>query len=160
MSDEISTVLLSADEARECVTAINESLLRLGKEAITIRHQYLTLYEGEGWAALGYTSWRECVKAEFQQSQARVYQLLTEAKIERQLTISSPARKVSPQAVRELGKAPVKQRETIIQAIKEEPVVTPQLVRRNWNAIPPGQTLSKTQQTTGRKAKHCPTCTC
>ena len=42
----------------------------------------LELYEREGWRALGYDSWRECVVAEFDQSQAYLYRLLDAAKVE------------------------------------------------------------------------------
>jgi hypothetical protein len=50
------------------------------------RSLVLRLYEGEGWVALGYDSWRACVVAEFGQSQSRLYQLLDAAKIEKNIS--------------------------------------------------------------------------
>jgi hypothetical protein len=46
----------------------------------------LELYENEGWVALGYDSWRECVVAEFDQSQAHLYRLLKAAEVERNIS--------------------------------------------------------------------------
>jgi hypothetical protein len=43
-----------------------------------------------GWVALGYESWRECVAAEFGQSQAYLYRQLAAAMIERELLDFSP----------------------------------------------------------------------
>jgi len=49
------------------------------------RQLLLVLWEGEGWRALGYKSWRECVAEEFQQSQRHCYQLLAAAQVGRNL---------------------------------------------------------------------------
>src|SRR5205807_1142448 len=49
---------MTRDEARQCVERINHHL----DEA---RALLLDLYEREGWRALGYASWRECVAGEF-----------------------------------------------------------------------------------------------
>jgi hypothetical protein len=43
----------------------------------------LEFYEGRGWEALGYGSWRERVVSEFQQSQSHLYELLSGAKVEK-----------------------------------------------------------------------------
>ena len=71
MSTEVTTtVLMTKDEARECVNAI----IRCLNDA---RELVLDLYEREGWRALGYASWRECVTAEFPQySQSYLYRQL------------------------------------------------------------------------------------
>ncbi|MGD1908193.1 MAG: hypothetical protein ACFB0C_19690 [Leptolyngbyaceae cyanobacterium] len=47
----------------------------------TAREKILLLYEGEGWVALGYKSWRDCVCQEFRQSESYLYQQLTAAQI-------------------------------------------------------------------------------
>jgi len=44
-------------EARECVDKINANLTN-------IRQLLLTLYERQGWDALGYRNWQECIKKE------------------------------------------------------------------------------------------------
>lgn len=71
--------LMSADEARAAVGAINQHMN-------SARAILLDLYERRGWAALGYTSWRECAVAEFEGSQARLYQQLQAAQIERRIS--------------------------------------------------------------------------
>ena len=39
-----------------------------------------------GWQALGYASWRECVAAEFEQTQTHLYRQLAAAEIERRIS--------------------------------------------------------------------------
>jgi hypothetical protein len=46
----------------------------------------LEFYEGHGWEALGYGSWRERVVSEFQQSQSHLYELLNAAKVEKNIS--------------------------------------------------------------------------
>jgi hypothetical protein len=48
-----------------------------------VRYLVLDLYEREGWSALGYGSWRECVTAEFKNSQAYLYRQLEAAQAEK-----------------------------------------------------------------------------
>jgi hypothetical protein len=71
--------MMDAGQARECVEQIKD---HVGE----IRKLVLDLHELEGWKALGYNSWRECVVAEFEQSQSRLYQLLDAAKVERNIS--------------------------------------------------------------------------
>lgn len=63
-------------EAREVADKINANMNN-------IRHLVLNLYEREGWTALGYASWRECVTAEFKNSQAYLYRQLEAAQAEK-----------------------------------------------------------------------------
>ena len=77
--DRHSALLMSRDEARQCVARIAHHL----EEA---RALLLALYEREGWRALGYDSWRACVTAEFAESQATLYRQLTAARIERTIS--------------------------------------------------------------------------
>jgi site-specific DNA-methyltransferase (adenine-specific) len=65
-------------EARTCVGEINRHLE-------SARVQLLELYEREGWRALGYGSWRECVMAEFHRSQSALYRALEAARVEQEL---------------------------------------------------------------------------
>lgn len=74
-----TTVLMGEAEARSCVRAINRSLEHA-------RDLLLDLYEREGWRALSYRSWRDCVKAEFGQNQATLYRQLQAAQIERDIS--------------------------------------------------------------------------
>jgi len=71
-----SVTLMTREEARACVVAIRHHL-------DAARGQLLDLYQRQGWRALGYPSWRECAVAEFGQSQATLYRLLTAAEVDR-----------------------------------------------------------------------------
>jgi len=66
-------------EARACVAAINQHLD--GARALL-----LDLHDRQGWRALRYESWRECVTAEFQQSRATLYRQLAAAEVERSIS--------------------------------------------------------------------------
>ena len=103
-------------EAKECVGKINANMTN-------IRGLVLELYEREGWTALGYASWRECVTAEFQFKQSHVYELLDAAKTER--NISAKAENQIPEThLRPLAKLrdnPEAQKEAWQQAVATAP---------------------------------------
>lgn len=105
---------LSKREARSLIERIHSHV----KDA---RILILELYEKRGWKILGYTSWRECVVAEFQQSKSRVYQLLDAAKIERNLSTFVEKGSVIPEGIlRPLTKLnPQQQREAWIKVTAE-----------------------------------------
>lgn len=71
--------VMTEPEARECVVKINAHMN--GARALL-----LDLYERRGWVALGYASWRECVTAEFSDSQAYLYRQLQAAEIETRIS--------------------------------------------------------------------------
>lgn len=50
------------------------------------RAMLLDLYEREGWRALGYSSWRECVTGEFGKGQSYMYYQLQAAQVERNIS--------------------------------------------------------------------------
>src|SRR5262245_55103392 len=94
--DTVVVPLMNTDEARACVARINEHMNGA-------RSELLRLYEGRGWAAMGYASWRECVTAEFEQSQSVLYAQLQAAEIERRISDTSekssiPLRQLLPLA--------------------------------------------------------------
>lgn len=68
--------VMSEREARACVEVI-----RSGLE--DIRRAVLDLYERQGWRALGYANWRECVVTEFGQSESYIYRLADAARVDR-----------------------------------------------------------------------------
>lgn len=70
---------MSAQEARECITAIKGNLESL-------RLMLLELHSRRGWEALGYNSWEDCAMIEFGKSRSYVFQLLTAAQVEVNLT--------------------------------------------------------------------------
>lgn len=67
------------EEARACRDRIKAHL----SEA---RTDLIALYEREGWRALGYASWRECVISEFGQHQSYLYRLLNAGLVERDIS--------------------------------------------------------------------------
>lgn len=77
----VGVPMMDQAEARATVDAIKGHM-------DSARKLLLDLEEREGWKALGYSSWRACAQAEFGQSSAQVYRLLTAAKIEQ--AIDSP----------------------------------------------------------------------
>lgn len=79
---------MSKADAQQCVKQIRE-------HAENIREAALRLHEERGWAALGYDSWRECIKAEFGKGQSQVYRLLENAKVVRAIK-NSPIGENSP----------------------------------------------------------------
>jgi len=74
----VGVPMMDATEARQIVKNINR---RLDQS----RQELLELYDREGWRALGYGSWRACVKNEFEGSSTALYRQLTAAKVEREL---------------------------------------------------------------------------
>jgi len=180
-----AVVLMSAEAARECVEAIRQTYAKAGNELITLRQQLLSLYEGEGWRPLGYGSWRECVTSEFEQSQRRVYQLLTAAKIDRQLQLAGFVPGTKPATERQyraLAAAPEDARpgvwdEALQAAAPAKPTARQvQSVADRWagkvtrrEEIPaPFAHVSGPilKPSSGRRPqaelplRHCPTCTC
>ena len=84
MQNEIAVYQMTRKDARKCADEIRAGILN-------IRQKLLELYNGEGWTALGYDNWRECVQAEFSMSKSHAYELLNAAKTE--LNISAIAEK-------------------------------------------------------------------
>lgn len=70
-----SLLEMTSREARHCIEAINAHMAGA-------RMLIKDLYDRQGWRALGYASWRECVVAEFEQSQAYLYRQLSAAQVE------------------------------------------------------------------------------
>jgi hypothetical protein len=95
--------LMTTDEARACVTSINSHMN-------SARAELLRLYEGRGWAALGYASWRECVATEFAKSQAYLYRQLEAAEIEQRISPMGEIGAVSERQLRPLARlTPIEQ---------------------------------------------------
>lgn len=70
---------MTETEARVLIEEIKTDISAVGAKL-------LELHEREGWKALGYTSWRECVMQEFDFQSSHVYRLLDFAKIQRVLS--------------------------------------------------------------------------
>jgi hypothetical protein len=105
-------------EAKECVNQINANMTN-------IRSLVLDLYERKGWDALGYESWRECVTAEFKQSQSYLYFQLEAAQTERNIsTIVEKTDSIPESQLRPLAKLrdnPEAQKEAWQKAVETAP---------------------------------------
>lgn len=99
---------MTSAEARQTVEQIRQHLE-------SARELLYSLHLREGWRALGYSSWRECAKAEFGRSQAQVYRLLDAARVE--VNIGSPIGELPEWQTRELKRVPPeRQREVYEEA--------------------------------------------
>ncbi|MFN8454820.1 MAG: hypothetical protein U0401_09160 [Anaerolineae bacterium] len=79
VSNDIIFVPMTETEARQLVNEIKTDIVAVGQKL-------LELYEREGWRALGYANWRECVMTEFEFQKSHVYRLLDFARLERNLS--------------------------------------------------------------------------
>lgn len=108
--------LMTDAEARACVAKINAGLT-------DIRWLVYELYIREGWSAMGYASWRECVNAEFPSSQSYLYRQLEAAKTEKIISPMGenqiPERQLRP--LTKLRNDPEKQREAWTKAVSTAP---------------------------------------
>lgn len=115
MEDTRMIVLMTADEARQCADAIRSNLGNL-------RRLVLDLYNRQGYIALGYSSWRECVTTEFQFSQGQLYRLLVAAQTEQNISPIGEIGIIREGHLRELvGLEPEQQREVWQRAIDTAP---------------------------------------
>lgn len=103
-------------EARECVDRINTNMK-------DVRYLILDLYEREGWSALGYDNWRECVSAEFKQGENYLYRQLEVAQVEKNILpigkTTIPESQLRPLV--SLRNNPDQQREAWQQAVSTAP---------------------------------------
>ena len=93
---ELIVNVMTSEEAARCVAKIKAGM-------DDVRLLVLDLYERQGWIALNYKNWRECVTAEFQGRQRRLYYLLEAAQVDRAIctTVQNPiperqARELAP----------------------------------------------------------------
>jgi hypothetical protein len=115
-------------EARDCVDRINENMN-------DVRSLVYDLYVREGWSALGYESWRECVTKEFQQNERYLYRELESAQAEKNICQICQNTKIPDSqlhALTKLRNEPEKQREAYQQAIDTAPEgkITAALVKK------------------------------
>ncbi len=101
---------MNRGEAAKCVQRICDSM-------DDARAALLDLYEREGWRALGYASWRECVTAEFQQSQSYLYRELTAARIEREFSPKGEMTPLPERHARELAPLSADERRAVVAEV-------------------------------------------
>jgi len=66
-------------EARECADRINANMNN-------VRRDVVALHDRDGWEALGYANWTECVNNEFQQGGNYIFKQFAAAQIEQNIT--------------------------------------------------------------------------
>lgn len=66
--------IMGAEEAREIINKINSKAAEMGR-------LLLDLKEREGWRALGYASWTQCLRCEFEYSRKHLYELMNAAPV-------------------------------------------------------------------------------
>jgi len=89
-----------------------------------VRYLVLDLYEREGWKALGYASWRDCVTKEFQQNERYLYKQLEAAQVQKQICPNGQKIEIPESQLRPLTKLrdnPEKQREAWAKAVATAP---------------------------------------
>jgi hypothetical protein len=91
-----ATVLMTAEEARACCDKITMHL-------VVARNLIMDLYAREGWRALGYASWRECVTTEFGRHQSTLYRQLQAAQVEQNLFATCETETIPDSVLRALA---------------------------------------------------------
>jgi hypothetical protein len=66
-------------EARECADRINANMNN-------VRRDVVELHNRDGWEALGYTNWTDCVNSEFKQGGNYIFKQFAAAQIEQNVT--------------------------------------------------------------------------
>ncbi len=99
---------VSVDEARDLLSLINN-------KSADVRGLVLRFYQGEGWKALGYDSWKACVEAEFVFSRQYAYALLDAAQVS--TTVDSGP--LPERHVRELKVVPENRQAEVYQRARE-----------------------------------------
>ena len=108
------TVIMSVQEARECIAKINSNLTNT-------RALILDLYERKGWETLGYKTWEKCVVSEFKDKERYLYYQLAAAKTEKNLTESHCTIVQCAGEIPETHLPPKQQQEVWQQAVEAAP---------------------------------------
>lgn len=95
---------LSPEMAANHVARIKAHLENAGHHVAQARKLILDLYEGKGWAALGYKSWRQCVMGEFEQGSSMLYKELRAAQVEMEISPTGTIGTISERVLRPLTK--------------------------------------------------------
>ena len=112
---ETVTRKMTFKEARQCADEIKTGINSIGQKL-------LQLYEGDGWKALGYSSWRECGQVEFGFKQSHIYRLLDAAEVERNISPNGEKLQIAESQARPLtALSPEAQREVWAAAVETAP---------------------------------------
>lgn len=100
--------LMSREEAQQVCDRIDANMG-------AVREDLIQLQEREGWRALGYESFRECVTARFGHHQSYLYRQLTAARVEQSMDL--PIGTLPEAQARELAKLPSEARKPVYEAL-------------------------------------------
>lgn len=107
--------LMTEAEARDCIESMHSSVE-------SIRAKAMDLYDREGWRALGYGTWSECIATEFDQSRSYIYRQLAAALIEREVSPIGDTGVIRESQLRPLGQLPPGERKAAWdQAVETTP---------------------------------------
>jgi len=104
-------------EARECADRISTGINNIRKDVVD-------LHDREGWSALGYNTWTECVEKEFDQARRYIFYQFAAAQIEQNVSGCTKVHlgTIPETHLRPLAKlTPEKQREAYQQAVETAP---------------------------------------
>lgn len=105
MTTAVGTVIgleMDLHTARHLIERIQEHLIRADYHVNQARKLILDLKEQQGWKVLGYSSWRECVTAEFNKSSSTVYRQLSAALVELELSPNGTIGSINERVLRPL----------------------------------------------------------
>lgn len=95
---------MSPEAAASHVSRIKDHLEKAEHHVGQARSLILDLFNGKGWAALGYKSWRQCVLAEFEKCSSMLYKELRAAQVEMELSTTGTNEPISERVLRPLTK--------------------------------------------------------
>lgn len=113
--DSLPVLVMTEGVARTYIHEIKYHMEEMITHIETIRPLIAELHEKKGWEALGYKSWRQCVNAEFEQSQAHLYRQLEAAKIEKVVSPTGEIGKIPERVLRPLASLPPEQQQEVWQ---------------------------------------------
>lgn len=97
------------------VLQAREYVQRINNRAAEMSRLLLELKDRQGWKALGYTSWHECVKNEFAYSSQHLYRLLDTAQVNQTIAGVLPGVNLPERHAREVKTFPQELQPAIVQ---------------------------------------------
>jgi hypothetical protein len=154
----VATTILSKKAAERLTKAVVDHMTVAGEQLTNLRETLLELYEGRGWEALGYESWRAYCLDRFQQKQAWFYQQVQAARMERILALepgtlpTTTARALAP-----VAREPEVARAVYAAAVRQSAPAAPSppqvaQVVRSFSPVPKGSQGVKGRGAVGKFA--------
>lgn len=100
----IANMQMDMKDARFYVSEIQRHLMAATEHLNSARSLIWELHERQGWKALGYASWGECVKSEFDITSSTIYRQLNAALVELELSPNGGIGEISERVLRPLTK--------------------------------------------------------